>query len=662
MLVGALALLLAVLPASAHALTDAEIRQAIVAADLVKWHKTLTCVCPEDKTSADRTCGATSAYSKAGGVKPLCYPADVTDAMIAAWRAAHPEPAPNPEPAPWRQHVTLAFPDSAALDFDSAEASDRGDYIGPFVRQRNLCQERAAWLVCFRPDADGKRAEVVIEYGTLFDFSASPPKPASGVVPAHSGPYTATISGSGFAAPVTRAVANQWWMSRWREQSAPRPIVRSAADLYAMRAIMPLDKSLGYGAPVPASPPDWRGAGITGWRGPMDTGGLLTGMTNTADRLDIGPETEWQAIWLVTGTPAYETAWRAHAEATGTMAFWVRDAATGAPVDLRAHPYLAFNDARNGPYRIPRPVPPAGAPNWFTLDIAHFPAAAFVPWLLTDDPYFLEGAQSIAQYGIMEANVTRLSEQLPTLAAVGQTRAFAWGMRGIFEQAAFAPENPPSWLLPRSYWRDGPVKDSRAFAEKYLKATASPATTVFGLMTNTSYYRVFMHDFLNVVLAWSQWQGSFPEWRAVLDYASRMRMAMLDYTGASGWDARFEPYDLLISNMRLGAAATPPANAGYGIAGSPNTPTSVRELWECFVLWAAAGNQKGWTDPATWEPDKLHPIAPNWLPLRRGTIAALSLAGVPEARERHDWLKTRMDRQYPIISSGSAFKWAMPSQ
>jgi hypothetical protein len=45
-----------------------------------------SCACPEDRDRAGRRCGARSAYSRPGGYQPLCYPSDVTQAMIAEYR------------------------------------------------------------------------------------------------------------------------------------------------------------------------------------------------------------------------------------------------------------------------------------------------------------------------------------------------------------------------------------------------------------------------------------------------------------------------------------------------------------------------------------------------------------------------------------------------
>ena len=36
-------------------------------------------------------CGKRSAYSKPGGYTPLCYPSDISDEAVKAWRARHGE-------------------------------------------------------------------------------------------------------------------------------------------------------------------------------------------------------------------------------------------------------------------------------------------------------------------------------------------------------------------------------------------------------------------------------------------------------------------------------------------------------------------------------------------------------------------------------------------
>ncbi|WP_406741408.1 hypothetical protein [Acinetobacter shaoyimingii] len=45
------------------------------------------CPCPYNTARNGSRCGKRSAYSRVGGQTPVCYPEDVTDAMIKAYRA-----------------------------------------------------------------------------------------------------------------------------------------------------------------------------------------------------------------------------------------------------------------------------------------------------------------------------------------------------------------------------------------------------------------------------------------------------------------------------------------------------------------------------------------------------------------------------------------------
>lgn len=45
-----------------------------------------SCPCPYNTMRNGRRCGGNSAYSKPGGRSPICFPSDVTEAMIAAFR------------------------------------------------------------------------------------------------------------------------------------------------------------------------------------------------------------------------------------------------------------------------------------------------------------------------------------------------------------------------------------------------------------------------------------------------------------------------------------------------------------------------------------------------------------------------------------------------
>ncbi|TAH66373.1 MAG: hypothetical protein EWM45_11655 [Rhodopseudomonas palustris] len=73
--------------AEKEVLTAAAIAALIIAASRRSYHATgHPCACPDDRMRNGRSCGARSAYSRPGGAVPLCYPHDVSTAMIEEYR------------------------------------------------------------------------------------------------------------------------------------------------------------------------------------------------------------------------------------------------------------------------------------------------------------------------------------------------------------------------------------------------------------------------------------------------------------------------------------------------------------------------------------------------------------------------------------------------
>lgn len=63
---------------------DSTIIQRIIAESPANYPG--SCACPYNTDRGGRRCGKRSAYSKPGGYAPICYPQDVTKAMIDAFR------------------------------------------------------------------------------------------------------------------------------------------------------------------------------------------------------------------------------------------------------------------------------------------------------------------------------------------------------------------------------------------------------------------------------------------------------------------------------------------------------------------------------------------------------------------------------------------------
>jgi hypothetical protein len=76
---------LALAPAAAQ--SDAQVKQQIIRQSIASYPG--PCPCPYSVMRNGRSCGGRSAYSRPGGYAPICYPADVSEAEIRAWRAAH---------------------------------------------------------------------------------------------------------------------------------------------------------------------------------------------------------------------------------------------------------------------------------------------------------------------------------------------------------------------------------------------------------------------------------------------------------------------------------------------------------------------------------------------------------------------------------------------
>lgn len=68
--------------------TDEEVKEALVVRSIAGYAG--NCPCPFNRDRAGRRCGARSAYSRPGGASPMCYPSDVSEAMVRQFRARYP--------------------------------------------------------------------------------------------------------------------------------------------------------------------------------------------------------------------------------------------------------------------------------------------------------------------------------------------------------------------------------------------------------------------------------------------------------------------------------------------------------------------------------------------------------------------------------------------
>lgn len=64
--------------------SDAQIKQKIIQQSIANYPG--NCPCPYNTAKNGSRCGKRSAYNRAGGYAPICYPEDVTEKMIRDYK------------------------------------------------------------------------------------------------------------------------------------------------------------------------------------------------------------------------------------------------------------------------------------------------------------------------------------------------------------------------------------------------------------------------------------------------------------------------------------------------------------------------------------------------------------------------------------------------
>ena len=124
--------------------------------------------------------------------------------------------------------AVITFADGTTARFDADAGQEMGDYVAGFAhsacgtfasRAPAACRSR-----CISADRGTDRVEVVVENFRLSGTAEN------------LGAYTMRVLRDG--KPIGEArVPGHFWLARWRWQSAPRPPVRSVAELKALRLI-----------------------------------------------------------------------------------------------------------------------------------------------------------------------------------------------------------------------------------------------------------------------------------------------------------------------------------------------------------------------------------------------------------------------------------------
>lgn len=587
------------------------------------------------------------------GVLRIRFTASVDNAMVNAIKIAQatvvqPEPEIEPEPtqtlppAPVTSglNVSMTFVDGSTATASITDAEDWGDYVAPapynFV-QHNRVAKAGPLLVHFRPDANGSRQEIVFE-NTLLTMQ-----------PTNIPPYRVTIrQGENVLADIdlaelwagktqgTKKLPIQHWRyARWRWQSAPRPIMRQPADLIAEGLLPPYDARY-----IQRANPGQLQAISYGW--PMHGAWITENMGNTGERADIGPVTEWQAEYIFKPNDARALKnVLAQAEGAASIPWHIRDPNTHATIDFYVHrDYVTHGNEAGKTGWLPSPTTPWGP------DQSHQPALNYLPYLLTGDPYYLEGMQAQMTFNTVWTRMDRWRNGrmvIPT----GQTRGYAWALRTLMQLARVTPDNVPSWLLPRNYYQRYLADNMAWMQDTFVGPNATWPTARFsqgitydgkGGDDPAGYGRSqpWAEDFLATVLGWGVRMGH-ENMRPAFMWKIKNTIARFD--GQSGYPRQYgAPYAILYRDRARGVVA---------------------EDWT--QVWTFTQTQTPTTDLPVLTGDK--PLFRDGGYYECYARAALGIArkiGVAEAQGAHAYLHQQI--QANLKSNGPLWKWAIGPQ
>ncbi len=345
----------------------------------------------------------------------------------------------------------------------------------------------------------------------------------------------------------------------------------------------------------------------------MGLAGITPYMPQTGERADIGLVTEPQAKFICTDDQASLQTLLAQAESAGTVPWHMRDENTGAPINFNAYPKASWYFSNVGSPQIKTIETPV------TVDSAHMPSLAYVPYILTGDPYYLEELQfqSNWDWGSLPPSYR------PTIA---QARQFAWSLRNLAQAARMTPANTPSWLLPASYWQARLETQRNFFEANYVNST-SPERAMFRSCTPIesskdsgptepagTWVDPWEDEFVTCVIGWTVAMG-FSTWQNAFNWKIGSTIARTN--GTSGWvRANATPY-----RMILRYTATSPFAANWK---------------EAFEITEAV-QKLTVVNPDTWNPSDM-----TYLTYTRGALVYAQRYGTPGAAACLAWATSQL--------------------
>ena len=175
----------------------------------------------------------------------------------------------------------------------------------------------------------------------------------------------------------------------------------------------------------------------------LGNGIVIEYFPTTGGRGDIGPLPEWTAIALLSADAGAMDATMGVGDLAGSFSVHYRDRDTGRAISLEEWPTISLIPAAAKYSEEDDKLPDCSTcTSPYTVDAAHQPSLAFVPYLLTGDAYYLDELYFWTSYNFIAQNWDYRGKGEGLLERQ-QVRAQAWTLRTLAHTAWIAPEADP---------------------------------------------------------------------------------------------------------------------------------------------------------------------------------------------------------------------------
>lgn len=458
-----------------------------------------------------------------------------------------PDPEPDPEPPTDTGYTLHLDVGGQSIVFRMDDAEDMGVYDGEHVKVRAYRATHGFWSCFFWQDTDGSRIQFVLELGGVTHNQSEP---------FNAGPWTATLRHEGQTF-LSESKDYFRWNARCTAATSERPQVRSREEVLAHPLIPRLNGAMHDNPYSIERRP---------YSGPMSCSAIFDWMPGGGRRGDIGLIPEHAARYLV-GDDSYYQDTIDFAKGHASVRVHIRDE-NGMPQGIyRDHPSWHYTMHPNefGKPNFVATAGEIGGRDHVTPETPHYPAAALVAYLLTDDPYYLEEMQFqvVWHYIFMDWPRRGVYDTKGTMAFMEQYRGLAWCLRDVAYAAYCTPENAPSFLLPKSYFQ-GILDDYEGVFKTIMDGTAEHSRRDANIRQLRSVFRYpvdpagkagvqfWQHEYFMCVAGQLLLAG-FEQFREFYEWA--LHSTIQRTNGQSGWDKRWcITYNIGTGSNTIGAS------------------------------------------------------------------------------------------------------------